>query len=131
MSVFYFLAHLLNLWYTKIVYFISGEIIMTDYGLVSLINEYLSKQYKNYKGAYFFGSRAFNTNKTDSDLDIVMLFENINLEQRFPIYGLLGNLEYENNVLIDQKIMTMAEFEANPYFYNEVTGKGKYYAPVQ
>ncbi len=98
-----------------------------DNEILESLNKKVRSEYKDFKGLYFFGSRAKGTSSKESDYDIVILFKNINREKKLDIYGIIGELEYHYDIFIDTKILTEEEFRFNPFFYEEVTQKGILY----
>lgn len=41
--------------------------------------------------------------------------------------GLKGQIEYENNIFVDVKILTREQLQFNKFFYDEVVNQGMYY----
>ena len=64
----------------------------------------------------------------ESDLDVILIFDQeLNYPKQLELAGIIGQIEYENNVFIDHHPMTMEALEKNPIFYEEVVGKGIHY----
>ncbi len=96
--------------------------------LVKELNNDLALKFPNFKGIYFYGSRAKQCHLEDSDYDIIVVLESgLNFGELLDLAGIVGEIEYKYDIFIDYHPMTMAELERNPYFYDEVVNKGKYY----
>jgi len=50
--------------------------------LMKNIAERFSRNFNDFKDLYFFGSRTKNEFNTDSDYDIVLIFDDINYEKK-------------------------------------------------
>jgi predicted nucleotidyltransferase len=96
--------------------------------IIKELNNKLKAGYPDFKGVYLYGSVAKGNFSEDSDIDIVALFEEINYEKELEIYGITGDLEYKYNVFFDIQPMTSQELEKNPFYFEEVTQKGMFYA---
>ncbi|MDY0095008.1 MAG: nucleotidyltransferase domain-containing protein [Candidatus Vecturithrix sp.] len=99
------------------------------------LNQALSETFNDYQGSYFFGSRAKGVLNTDSDFDIVFLFNELNFAKKLCIAGIVGDIEYQYNIFIDYKLFTMAGTKSiehirryvNPYFVHEAIDQGIFY----
>ena len=100
---------------------------MNEKDLVNEFNKLVLAKYKDFKGIYLFGSRAKENYKEDSDVDLVLLFEEVNKDKKMEIYGILSELMYKYDIFIDIYIMTPETLEFNPFFYEEVVEKGQFY----
>lgn len=97
--------------------------------IITELNDIISKQYSTFKGSYLYGSRVKGNHKDDSDIDLILIFENkLNHRQSLDLAGLICNIEYKYDVFIDYHPMTIEELNLNPVFSHEVINKGMYYA---
>jgi uncharacterized protein len=101
---------------------------MNEKKLIKEFNKLILAKYKDIKGIYLFGSRAKGNYKEDSDVDLVLLFEEVNRDKKMEIYGILSELMYKYDIFIDIHVMTPATLKFNPFFYEEVVEKGQFYA---
>lgn len=98
-----------------------------DY-IIEKLNKKIKDFYSDFNGVYLYGSYANNCEKNDSDVDVVALFNNsLNREERMDLWGIIGRLEAEMDVVFDIHPMTVEELEKNPIYYNQVVNKGIYY----
>ena len=95
--------------------------------LIKEFNRLISEKFSDFKGIYLFGSRAIGRAKKDSDVDLVLMFNEINKDKKYHVYDVLSDLMYKYDVFIDVQIMDEARLRFNPFFYEQVTGKGKFY----
>lgn len=100
---------------------------MNEKKLINEFSKLLREKYKDFKGIYFFGSRAKGNYKKDSDIDLVLLFNEVNRDKKMDIYGILSELMYKYDIFIDIHIMTYEMLKFNPFFYEEVVEKGQFY----
>ncbi|MBM4174828.1 MAG: nucleotidyltransferase domain-containing protein [Ignavibacteria bacterium] len=91
------------------------------------IKEFFQQNFTDFKGLYFFGSHTKGDFTEFSDYDYVALFDNVNRNKKYKIYRFVSELEYEQNIFLDIKILTPQQFRFNPFFYEEVTKYGLYY----
>jgi len=104
--------------------------------IVKDINTILTENIDDYKGAYLFGSQVTGKASEDSDIDIVLIFDELNLFKKLEIAGLISAIEYKYNVFIDYKLFTTGGMKSieyirknvNPYFIEEAIDKGVFYA---
>ena len=97
--------------------------------IMNKINTSIKEVFKGYKGLYLYGSRAKHTEQPDSDYDIVFLLEKrLTLEEKYAIFGIIGDLEMELGIFIDIHFFTEEELEIDPFYYREVVDYGKFYA---
>lgn len=76
--------------------------------IVKLIKEFsklISQKITDFKGVYLFGSQATGKAHKDSDVDLVLLFDEINKDKRYQVYDILSDLMYKYNIFIDVQIM--------------------------
>ena len=95
--------------------------------VINKLNDQISNRYSDFKGSYLYGSYAKGTNKKDSDIDIVTIFDDLNREKELEICGIVGEIEYTYDVFIDIQTYTLNQLKKNPIYYNEVTQKGIFY----
>jgi predicted nucleotidyltransferase len=103
--------------------------------VIKEINITLSACFNDYKGSYFYGSRAHGKYKDDSDLDIALIFEELNFDKKLTIAGALGDIEYKFDIFIDYRLFTTLgkrgieyiRANVNPLFIHEAIDKGIYY----
>lgn len=95
--------------------------------IIKNLNLKILKKYNDFKGAYLYGSYAKGTSHKDSDVDVVFLFDSITEDKVSYIYNLLGQSDYENNIITIGLIYTPKDLEKNYIFHNEVVNKGIYY----
>lgn len=92
------------------------------------LNDKIKKMFSDFKGVYLYGSYAKNKANVDSDVDIVALFENeLSRDKRMDLWGVIGNLEAEMDIVFDLHPMTMESLKKNPIYYEQVVDKGIYY----
>jgi predicted nucleotidyltransferase len=104
--------------------------------IVNQINTILLENFDDYKGAYLFGSQLTGKANEDSDIDIVLIFDELNLLKKLEIAGLISTIEYKYNIFIDCKLLTTNGTKSieyirkniNPYFIEEAIDKGIFYA---
>lgn len=111
-------------------FYINLGIIMRQADINKIIeelNKKLSENFDDYKGAYFYGSRLKGNYKEDSDLDIVAIFNQSDIEKRMKIWVIIGEIEYKYNLILDLHPMTLNELKQNPYYFEEVVDNGKFY----
>ena len=100
---------------------------MNQKDLINEFNKLVLDKYNDFKGIYLFGSRAKGNFKDDSDIDLVLLFDEVNRDKKMEIYGILSELMYKYEIFIDIHIMTPETLRFNPFFYEEVVDKGQFY----
>ena len=101
--------------------------------LIHEITQRLRDEFKEnineFEGLYVFGSQVRGDATEDSDVDIVVLFENNSFSLPDPFYDILFQMgiEYHDTVFIDVLPYTREELKRNYNFYDEVVNKGVYY----
>lgn len=98
--------------------------------VINELNSKISNTFDDYKGCYLYGSRARGDYNHNSDIDIIVLFDEVNRNKDLELCGLINNLDYKYNVFIDFQTYTLDKLSRNPLFYNEVVNKGIYYGPA-
>ncbi len=96
--------------------------------VINELNAKLKGVFPDFKGVYLYGSVARGDFSKDSDVDIVALFDEINYEKELGIYGITGDIEYKYDIFFDIQPMTEHDLRRNPFYYEEVTQKGMFYA---
>jgi len=96
--------------------------------IIEELNNKLKVSYPDFKGVYLYGSVARGDFSNDSDIDLVALFDEINYEKELAIYGITGDVEYKHDIFFDIQPMTKQDLERNPFYFEEVTQKGMFYA---
>ncbi|MFA7658132.1 MAG: nucleotidyltransferase domain-containing protein [Candidatus Gastranaerophilaceae bacterium] len=100
---------------------------MNIVNLIKEFNNLVSRKFSDFKGIYLFGSRATGKAKKESDVDLVLMFNEINKTKKYEIYDILSDLMFKYDIFIDIQIMDEAKLKFNPYFHEQVTSKGKFY----
>lgn len=98
-----------------------------------IINEQrnrLRNEYPDFKGLYFYDSRACGEGTIDSDYDIVFLFERKKIDRSLKdeMISLVYDYELENDILIDVRVYTFQsiQYPTTPFQVN-VKSKGIFY----
>lgn len=91
------------------------------------LNKNLKDTFNDFKGAYLYGSQVKGTSSSDSDIDIVAVFDNVDRNKRMDIWGIVGKIEAELDVFIDLHPMTKEELERNYIYYEQVVNNGIFY----
>ncbi|HRE41734.1 MAG TPA: nucleotidyltransferase domain-containing protein [Ignavibacteria bacterium] len=77
---------------------------------INELNSSLLKNYPEFKGTYFFGSRAFGYEQQHSDYDIAIIFDRfIDWKFESKISEVLVDLMLKYNVVIDYKIYSSSD----------------------
>jgi predicted nucleotidyltransferase len=72
--------------------------------LIEKVNRAIKSQFGDFRGTYFFGSRARNDHNEDSDYDLLLTFAHkLNWKKKNQIYDLIAEIELAENVIIDIK----------------------------
>ena len=96
--------------------------------IINSLNTTIKESYSNFNGIYLYGSYASNKNNSDSDIDIVALFNNpLNRQQRLNLWDLVGKIEKDFSIILDLHPMTETQLKQNPIYYNQVVNKGIFY----
>lgn len=97
--------------------------------LLTELTDELKAKYQNYKGLYFFGSRASHTHCPESDLDLVITFDRI-IDKKFKdeIRDFIYEFDLKYNVVIDSHIYNYDDINKpiTPFRQSVKTG-GIYY----
>ena len=95
--------------------------------VIETLNKKLKETFKDFKGAYLYGSKAKGISTTDSDIDIVAIFSSVHRDKRMTIWGIVGKIEAEMDVFIDLHPMTIEDLERNAIYYDQVVNNGIFY----
>ena len=96
--------------------------------IIKKLNDKIKDFYSDFNGVYLYGSYANNTAQKDSDINLVALFDNsLSREERMNLWGIIGRLEAELDLIFDIHPMTLNELKNNPVYYNQVVNRGIYY----
>ncbi len=96
--------------------------------IIESLKNQIHSLFSNFYGIYLYGSYANKTNKDNSDIDIVALFDTkLAREDRMKLWCLVGLIEAKYNVIIDLHPMNKEELKQNPVYYNQVVSKGIFY----
>lgn len=96
--------------------------------IISKLNSSIKNLFSDFSGVYLYGSYATNSSNSDSDIDLVALFNSdLSREKRMDLWSLVGKMETEMNITLDLHPMTMIELKKNPIYYEQVVDKGIYY----
>ena len=84
----------------------------------------------DFEGLYVFGSQVRGDATDESDVDIVVLFEQERFSQPDEFYNILSKFSYDYYDLADLDILPYAkkELERNCHFHDEVVNKGVFYS---
>lgn len=91
------------------------------------LNSRIKAKFPDFRGSYLYGSRARGDYREDSDVDLVILFDEVNDDKIHYVYNILGKSDYENDIVTIGLIYTRENLEKNYVFHNEVVNKGVYY----
>lgn len=96
--------------------------------IISKLNSSIKNLFSDFNGVYLYGSYATNSPNSDSDIDLVALFNSdLSREKRMNLWSLVGKMETEMDITLDIHPMTMIELKKNPIYYEQVVDKGIYY----
>ncbi|OGU34696.1 MAG: hypothetical protein A2068_08630 [Ignavibacteria bacterium GWB2_35_6b] len=98
--------------------------------IIKNLNTELRKEFDSYNGIFFYGSHVKGTANTDSDYDIIILFEkgvDENIENK--VLDIVYEYELKYEILIDYRIYTLQDItEPVTVFRENVKKEGVYYA---
>ncbi|MFA4852317.1 MAG: nucleotidyltransferase domain-containing protein [Bacteroidales bacterium] len=98
-----------------------------DKGINIAINQYLSLIRKNHKGiekAILFGSYAKNNERQDSDIDIALIFDKLNDDDKFDLQVQLMLLASQVDTRIEPHPISKKDFNSNNPFVIEIKRTG-------
>ncbi len=82
--------------------------------LIIQVNHLIKSHFTDFKGTYFFGSRAREDSHgtEDSDYDLLLTFgHKLNWKEKNQIYDLIAEIELKENVVIDIKAYQESELK--------------------
>lgn len=81
-----------------------------------------------FKGIYLYGSRVKGNYTSESDIDVIILFEKeLTSEEETTLAGIIAETEYRTTYFIDYHPYTIEALKKNPIYYDEVVNKGIFY----
>jgi uncharacterized protein len=95
--------------------------------VIKELNSRIKAKFPDFRGSYLFGSYARGDYHKDSDVDLVLLFDKIDDDKISYVYNIMGELDYENDIVTIGLLYTKEKLEKNYIFHNEVVNKGIYY----
>ena len=100
-----------------------------DKEIVLEIHKLLKRNFRNYSGLYFYGSRLAKKHRKDSDYDIVVTFrDKVDWKIENEVWGELALFELEKDVCTDVKIYQFSVLhQQNTPFRQSVIEKGLFY----
>lgn len=89
------------------------------------LNNRLKERFPTYVSLHLFGSYAKGTATKESDIDVLLKFEELPFEERFEVAGIICDVEYKYDCFIDYKIMQECKKEIyNPLILEQAFGSG-------
>jgi predicted nucleotidyltransferase len=98
-----------------------------DKGINIAISNYISLIKKNFKGirkAILFGSYARNNERQESDIDIALIFDELNDNEKFDLQVQLMLLASQIDSRIEPHPISKEDFNSNSPFVNEIKRTG-------
>lgn len=95
--------------------------------IINILNTRLSQSFDDFEGSYLYGSRAGDNYSSQSDIDLVVIFSEMDRNKRMDIWGIVGKIEAEFDIFLDLHPMTKQELENNPVYHNQVVNNGIFY----
>ena len=92
------------------------------------LRDSLRESISGFEGLYVFGSQVRGDATADSDIDIMVLFDNIKDKDRPEYYRVLSKIMYDyygNDLDVHRR--TREELECNYRYHDEVVNKGVFY----
>jgi predicted nucleotidyltransferase len=72
--------------------------------LIKQVNDLMKSHFEDFRGTYFFGSRARNDSTRDSDYDLLLSFgHRLTWKEKNWVYDLIAEIEMKENIVIDIK----------------------------
>lgn len=99
----------------------------SDKELNNTINKYITsvaEQYAGFITAYLFGSYATNNQQSESDIDIALVLENLNDEERFDTQVQLMLLASQFDTRIEPHPLSKQDLLSNRPFVAEIKRTG-------
>lgn len=98
--------------------------------IIKELNKLIKAKYDDFQGSYLYGSRVNGAFQENSDIDVVVLFEDMNNDKDLELSGIINDLLYKYGIYIDLQAYTPDKLERNPAYYKEVVQNGIFYAPA-
>lgn len=95
--------------------------------VIKELNSRIKEKYSDFKGSYLYGSRARGDFREDSDVDVVVLFDEIDRAKEMELHGICTELDYKYDVVISLQPYTYERLKKNYFYHDEVVNKGIYY----
>ncbi len=98
-----------------------------DKGTNKIISDYillLAKQNNQLIKAYLFGSYAKQTNKPDSDIDIALVINNLNDDEKFDLQVQLMLIASDFDMRIEPHLISNEDFNSENPFVAEIKRTG-------
>ena len=97
--------------------------------LIKEINRELKEKFSDFRGTYFFGSRMTGGNRSDSDYDILLIFDReIDYTFKRIVRDYIYDFMIKYEIVIDTKIFSEEEIlHPQMPFTEEVKKQGSYY----
>jgi uncharacterized protein len=97
--------------------------------LIDEIGSILKEKYPEFKGIYFFGSRARGKSKTDSDYDVIYVFDReIDWRFEYEVKDIIYDCELKYELFLDNKIYNYRDIqEPSTPFRTNVKSEGIFY----
>ncbi len=97
--------------------------------IIKQISSMLKSKYSDFNGVYFYGSRARGDYITDSDYDLIFIFQReITWKFKEEVRHLIYEYEDKYDIFIDAKVISSREIDLNrmPFIQN-VKKEGIFY----
>jgi predicted nucleotidyltransferase len=93
---------------------------------ITIINyiKLIRKKYPNFENAYLFGSFAKGYQGKDSDIDLALIFTDLNNSERFNIQVQLMLLASDIDSRIEPHPISRIDFQSNNPFVTEIQNTG-------
>ncbi|MCP4151651.1 MAG: nucleotidyltransferase domain-containing protein [bacterium] len=97
--------------------------------LISLVNVSVKAHFPDFKGTYFFGSRAKGNYTEESDYDFLLTFgHRLNWREKNQLYDLIAEIEMQKMIVIDVKAYQESELTGRwTPFREKVIREGIFY----
>ena len=98
-----------------------------DKGTNKIISDYIllvAKQYKQLSKAYLFGSYAKQTDRFDSDIDIALIINNLNDDDKFDLQVKLMLIASDLDMRIEPHLISDKDFHSENPFVAEIKRTG-------
>ncbi len=93
--------------------------------IINELRNHLKNEYPDFKGLYFYGSRARGEGTIDSDYDIVFLFERKKIDRSLKdeMISLVYDFELDYDIIINSRVYSFHSIQdpTTPYRFNVKT----------